>query len=48
MGIEPFLITSALKLVISQRLIKKMCPKCGKTYKITEKLLTNKIDTFLE
>lgn len=47
MWIEPFLIASALKLVISQRLIKKVCQKCKKPYKITEKSITNKIDSYL-
>jgi type IV pilus assembly protein PilB len=28
MGIEPFLITSSLKLVLAQRLIRKICPRC--------------------
>ena len=29
MGIEPFLIASALKMVISQRLVRRLCPKCS-------------------
>ncbi|MDD4151879.1 MAG: GspE/PulE family protein [Candidatus Gracilibacteria bacterium] len=28
MGVEPFLISSALKMVISQRLVKGICPHC--------------------
>jgi len=32
MWIEPFLIASALKMVISQRLIKKVCQHCKKEY----------------
>jgi type IV pilus assembly protein PilB len=28
MDIEPFLIASALKMIISQRLVKKICPHC--------------------
>lgn len=28
MGTEPFLVTSTVNLVISQRLIRKICPKC--------------------
>lgn len=39
MGIEPFLIASTLTLVISQRLIKKMCNHCKRRVKITEKRL---------
>jgi len=47
MWVEPFLITSALKLVISQRLIKKVCPDCKKAYKITEPPILSKIDSYL-
>ncbi len=36
MGIEPYLITSCLKGVISQRLVKKVCEKC-KTSRYTSK-----------
>ncbi len=36
MGVEPFLIASALKMVISQRLVKRLCPHCGKTLKMEE------------
>ena len=35
MGVEPFLITSTLNLVISQRLIRKICPKCVESYEIS-------------
>ena len=35
MGIEPFLVASSVKCVISQRLIKKLCPHC-KTKKPVE------------
>jgi type IV pilus assembly protein PilB len=28
MGIEPFLITSSINVVIGQRLVRKICPKC--------------------
>lgn len=36
MGIEPFLIASALKMVISQRLVKKICPSCKAPHPIDE------------
>ena len=36
MGIEPYLIASALKMVISQRLIKRVCPKCVAYEKVTD------------
>lgn len=48
MWVEPFLISSALKLIISQRLVKRMCPKCQKAYHIEEKALSDKIDNYLE
>jgi general secretion pathway protein E len=32
MGIEPFLIASSVVMVIAQRLVRKLCPKCRKTY----------------
>lgn len=47
MGIEPFLIASALKLIISQRLVKKVCPSCREPYRIKEKSLLAKIDEYL-
>lgn len=33
MGIEPFIIASALELIMSQRLLRKICPHCKKEYK---------------
>ena len=32
-GVEPYLISSALRGVISQRLVRKICPHCKKAYK---------------
>ena len=40
MGIEPFLIASTLVLVISQRLIRKLCNACKKEYKPDPAMLT--------
>jgi type IV pilus assembly protein PilB len=34
MGIEPFLIAYAINLIVAQRLIRKLCPKCKK--RVTE------------
>ena len=31
-GVEPYLTTSALKGVVAQRLVKKVCPSCKKAY----------------
>ena len=33
MGVEPFLITSSLICVVTQRLIRLICPKCKESYK---------------
>ncbi len=38
MGIEPFLITSSVKMIISQRLVKKICPNCKQVENINENL----------
>lgn len=42
MWLEPFLIASALKIVISQRLVKKICPYCKIENKI-ESILKEKV-----
>ena len=47
MGVEPFLIASALKMVISQRLVKKLCDKCHTTFHITDPTTANTIATAL-
>ncbi len=39
MGIEPFLITSSVLMAGSQRLVRKICPKCKESYKPSEELL---------
>ncbi|MBU0700898.1 Flp pilus assembly complex ATPase component TadA [bacterium] len=39
MGIEPFLITSTIILSVAQRLIRRVCPKCGEEYEPSEILL---------
>jgi type II secretory ATPase GspE/PulE/Tfp pilus assembly ATPase PilB-like protein len=31
MGIEPFLLTSGLKAVVNQRLVRRLCPRCSGT-----------------
>lgn len=40
MGIEPFLINSALVGVFSQRLVRKVCPECKTSYEPTDDDLT--------
>ncbi|RMD58845.1 type II/IV secretion system protein [Candidatus Parcubacteria bacterium] len=36
MGIEPFLISSTLNLVIAQRLVRQICTRCRVSYNITD------------
>ncbi|EKE26049.1 MAG: hypothetical protein ACD_4C00459G0013 [uncultured bacterium (gcode 4)] len=47
MWIEPFLISSSLKLIVSQRLVKKNCEKCIKPYQLTDPTLIKKVSTYL-
>ncbi|MCX6808516.1 MAG: ATPase, T2SS/T4P/T4SS family, partial [Candidatus Berkelbacteria bacterium] len=39
MGIEPFLITSSINVVIAQRLVRRICPRCREEMKVPQKLL---------
>ncbi len=36
MGVEPFLVTSALDAVVAQRLARKLCPNCKEQYEPSE------------
>jgi len=38
MGVEPFLITSSINIIIGQRLVRRICPKCREEMKIPTKL----------
>ncbi len=35
MGLEPFNVSSALNLVLAQRLLRRVCPNCKERYKLT-------------
>ena len=35
MGIEPFLVSSSINIIIAQRLVRKICMKCRESYEIT-------------
>jgi len=35
MGVEPFLVTSTVNMVISQRLVRRICPRCIESYEIS-------------
>lgn len=39
MGIEPFLITSSINVVMAQRLLRKICPKCKQEEEIPHELM---------
>jgi len=39
MGIEPFLVGSSLVLVVAQRLIRKLCPRCKEEAKLPKDVL---------
>ncbi len=38
MKVEPFLVASTIKLIIAQRLIRKICEKCRVSYKINDEI----------
>lgn len=42
MGVEPFLIASSLNCVISQRLVRRLCPKCKEQY-VPERAMLERI-----
>ncbi len=37
MGIEPYMISSSLVGIVGQRLVRKICPKCGQSYEADER-----------
>jgi type IV pilus assembly protein PilB len=39
MGVEPYLVASSLRGIISQRLVRKICPECKVSYKAREEEL---------
>jgi len=39
MGIEPFLVASTLAVVVGQRLVRRICPKCKEPYQPARELL---------
>lgn len=40
MDVEPFLVSSSLSCILAQRLVRRLCPKCKKEYKPTDKELS--------
>jgi type IV pilus assembly protein PilB len=41
MGIEPFLLVASLNTVVSQRLVRKLCPSCMEPVEVSQKTLLN-------
>lgn len=39
MGVEPFLITSAMNAIIAQRLVRRLCPQCRQSTKLPEPVM---------
>ncbi|WP_462324776.1 type II secretion system ATPase GspE [Desulfoplanes sp.] len=39
MGIEPFLVSSSVRAIIAQRLVRKVCPECRRPYEPTREQL---------
>ncbi|MBT7007124.1 type II/IV secretion system protein [Candidatus Falkowbacteria bacterium] len=39
MGIQPFLVSSTINIVVAQRLVRKICPKCGYKTTLNEEIL---------
>lgn len=41
MGVEPFLLTSSINLILAQRLVRKICDKCKEPFEIKAEVLSN-------
>jgi len=46
MGIEPFLVASAIELVIAQRLVRRLCPECTRATPISKMKLKESLAIF--
>jgi len=36
LGVEPYLVASTVNIVIGQRLVRRICPKCGEKHQLTD------------
>jgi type II secretory ATPase GspE/PulE/Tfp pilus assembly ATPase PilB-like protein len=43
MGIEPFLLSSTLELIVAQRLVRQICDNCKSTYTLSEDEVRRKL-----
>lgn len=41
MGIEPFLVASAIEIVIAQRLVRRLCPECARPQSVAKNKLSD-------
>ena len=41
MGVEPFLVSSSINIIVAQRLVRKICTKCRESYEISRDELKN-------
>ena len=41
MGLEPFLVTASLNLILAQRLVRKICKKCKEEHPVDKKILVD-------
>lgn len=44
MGVEPFLVTSSINLILAQRLVRRICPKCKEELRVPQKLIEQIIE----
>lgn len=44
MEIEPFLIASAVEMILAQRLVRRLCPKCARPANLSEKYIRECLD----
>lgn len=42
MGIEPFLVSSSVNVIVGQRLVRKICTKCRESYQVSKEELIKK------
>ncbi len=40
MGVEPFLVTASINMVVAQRLVRRICENCKEVYKLSADLMT--------
>jgi len=50
MGVQPFLVASAVKAIMAQRLVRKVCPACAEPYTpdVTERRVLNLSDEIID